>query len=90
MTNALRAVTKCFPPLHCHPTGQRKGAGVPLPRTALGLEGPLIGYLALAVSLHTPGIRCSLLSWRLMTKDQPHSEMEQGPPGRISALFLTV
>lgn len=88
MTNALRAVTKCFPPLHHHPTGQRKGAGLPLPRTGLNPEGPLMGYLALGVSLHTLGTRCYLLSWRLMTKVQPHSETGQALPGRIYALFL--
>lgn len=48
-----------------------------------------MGYLALAVSLHTPGIRCYLfLVLAVMTKVQPHTETGQALPGRISALFL--
>lgn len=62
---------------------------MPLPRTGLNPEGPLMGSLDLAVPLHTPGISCYLLSWRLMTKVQPHSETGQALPGRISALLLT-
>lgn len=48
-----------------------------------------MGYLTLAVSLHTPGIRCCLfIVLEVMTEVQPHAETGQALPGRISALFL--